>query len=368
MASIYGSATVTLVAAAGSIYGGMTDRRNPLRNSACCLSPRATTTGPLPHVFLLPGSQNATSQQSIPTDLRGWCYQEDVLSPRLVRFSLNGMAWQCLGDNTNLDRARGLERLAQWKPYQWYLLWYAFIERYSNMQLTYPEDKLTAFSGIAATKCQANTYVAGVNKDDIWSGLMWTRDSNKVLTYPGRRYSVFVAPSWSWASLDVPVLFNEAKDKALRKLQVDRTFWDPKLHEFTAEHTALNDSGPVHKGVLDLTTNVLTATTSLDRPNIFCADRTEQSTGQQRLVSSTSKTFIGEVIYDIAAEAREGESFQCLLLHVSDVHTWNQTGIAGLGIAVRPSNDSFKEYRRVGYVEFTPAFAQLSKYKRFRIV
>src|ERR1700712_3197159 len=37
MASIYGSGTMTLVAASSSVYGGMTDRRNPLRNSAALL-------------------------------------------------------------------------------------------------------------------------------------------------------------------------------------------------------------------------------------------------------------------------------------------------------------------------------------------
>lgn len=38
MASIYGCATLTLVAAFSSVYGGMSDRRNPLRNSSAGLS------------------------------------------------------------------------------------------------------------------------------------------------------------------------------------------------------------------------------------------------------------------------------------------------------------------------------------------
>ena len=361
MASIYGSATVTLVAAAGSIYGGMTDRRNPLRNSACRLNPRTEAAETATQVFLLPSGQKGLFQEAIPTESRGWCHQEDILSPRLVRFSLKNVDWQCLGDRARLSRAQGLARLDGHKAHQRYLLWYAFIECYSNKQLSFPEDKLTAFSGIAAMKTTGGTYVAGICKDDVWAGLLWARDDLQLFKNPGHRYSEFVAPSWSWASLDVPVLFHEAKNRALGKIQYDSATWDPRLHNLAAEQTTFNSTGPVRNGILDLSAYAITARTSLVRPDVFPVNGSQQVSGRQRLFSPTTELLVGEVIYDCASEAREGEVLRCLVLHVADINHRNQTGVAALGIALQA-------FRRIGYVQFTPIFSELAKYGRFRII
>ncbi|TGO54049.1 hypothetical protein BCON_0113g00090 [Botryotinia convoluta] len=55
MASIYGSAVMTLVAASSSVYGGMTDRRNPLRNSAASLDLQDGSSKST--VYILPNGQ-----------------------------------------------------------------------------------------------------------------------------------------------------------------------------------------------------------------------------------------------------------------------------------------------------------------------
>jgi hypothetical protein len=81
MASIYGSATMTLVAASSSVYGGMTDRRNPLRNSVAGLNLKDGSSEST--VYLLPNGQPRNAPLPPPTDSRGWCYQEELLS-RLV--------------------------------------------------------------------------------------------------------------------------------------------------------------------------------------------------------------------------------------------------------------------------------------------
>lgn len=371
MASIYGSATVTLVAAAGSIYGGMTDRRNPLRNSACCFD-FGNDTGRNLAVYLLPSGQKSTPQKAIPTESRGWCYQEDVLSPRLVRFSLSGIQWQCRGDQVDLTRAQGLERLASYKTHQWYMLWYILIERYSNKQLSFGKDKLAAFSGIALTKVPGtgnDDYVAGICKADVWTSLLWARDNTAPFQNPGRRYSTYIAPSWSWASLDVPVLFREAKNKALNKLEPSPSHWDPRLRSITARNATFNGAGPVSEGELVVSAYAVTARTTLDQPNVFSAGRTQSLPGTLRLIGSTTHEVAGEVTYDCASEARGNEVLHCILLHVVDTSQWLDTGVTGLGIALKPwSEDSTKqEYRRVGYVEFTNRFAGMAEYRSFRI-
>jgi hypothetical protein len=185
MASTYGSATMTLVAASSSAYGGMSDRRNPLRNSAASLvlqdgSSKFT-------IYLLPNGQPRKAPLLPPTDGRGWCYQEDLLSSRLVKITQKSVLWQCVGDGSiPPTRAQGLEQLGKHPPYRWYTLWYRFVERYSNRSLTYPKDKLVAFYGIACDKAHTS-YLAGFLKTDPWASLLWCRDENQIRKRPGRR-------------------------------------------------------------------------------------------------------------------------------------------------------------------------------------
>lgn len=126
MASIYGSAAMTPVAASSSVYGGMSDRRNPLQNSAAVLSLDDGSSQLT--VYLLPNGQARNTPLSPPTDSRGWCYQEDFLSSRLVKMTQKSVLWQCSGDGSKpATRAQGLEQLNKHPPYRWYPLWYRLI-------------------------------------------------------------------------------------------------------------------------------------------------------------------------------------------------------------------------------------------------
>ncbi|KAK5111715.1 hypothetical protein LTR85_011760 [Meristemomyces frigidus] len=163
MASIYGSAILTLCAASGSIYGGMTDRQNPLTSSAAALFLRRATDGETGEVvYILPQGQKTAVKLPAPTTDRAWCFQEDVLSPRIVRFTTSQIEWQCLSDKSHVERRQCLENLRKHEAHRWYTLWYRLVEQYSRKQLSYATDKLTAFSGIAASKPFGGTYLAGV--------------------------------------------------------------------------------------------------------------------------------------------------------------------------------------------------------------
>jgi hypothetical protein len=176
--SIYGSATLTLMAASSSVYGGMSDRRNPLRNSAAGLLLQDESSELT--VYLLPNGQPQDAPPIPSIDSRGWCYQEDLLSSRVVKITQKSVLWQCLGDGSNpATRAQGLEQLIKNAPHRWYTLWYRLIEQYSNKNLTYPKDKLIAFFGIACDKA-GPAYLAGILKTDPWASLLWCRDENKI--------------------------------------------------------------------------------------------------------------------------------------------------------------------------------------------
>lgn len=69
---------------------------------------------------------------------------------------------------------------------------------YSSKQLTYWDDKLVAIAGLAKVMWQQHPkmrYVAGHWQEALPSSLLWYCET------PGRRITPYVAPSWSWASI-----------------------------------------------------------------------------------------------------------------------------------------------------------------------
>ncbi|TVY44704.1 hypothetical protein LOCC1_G004620 [Lachnellula occidentalis] len=140
-----------------------------------------------------------------PLSSRAWTLQERLLAPRTLHFSRAQILWEC-------NRGISCESL----PYQvWvpatimdsdhYLKksdlsasWKKLISVYSKCQLTKIEDKLVALSGIIR-KIQDQRHdecFAGLWKRKIETELLWK------LTQPSLRPAVYVAPSWSWASLN----------------------------------------------------------------------------------------------------------------------------------------------------------------------
>ncbi|RMZ82926.1 hypothetical protein DV737_g1837, partial [Chaetothyriales sp. CBS 132003] len=332
MASIYGSATMTLVAASSSVYGGMSDRRNPLRNSVASLylqdgSSNAT-------IYLLPNGQHRNAPLPPPTDSRGWCYQEDILSSRLVRMTQQDVLWQCVGDGSNpATRAQGLAQLIKHPPHRWYTLWYHLIERYSNKSLTYPKDRLIAFYGIACMKI-GHTYLAGFLKADPWASLLWCRDENQIRRRPGRRYDEYVAPTWSWASIDAPVLFYEANARHWRKSQLDPSSMDPELHHAEVQPASFINTGTVRGGSLEISAYVAITRTASVQPFLFNTTQCAHTYGRRNCLDPRTGQALGLIVFDIAAEARDDMALCCALLHTADIGLWEKNGTAGLGLAL----------------------------------
>jgi hypothetical protein len=80
--------------------------------------------------------------------------------------------------------------------------WYSIISDYSKCRLTFAEDKLPALSGIAS-RCQQITqdeYLAGHWRINLVQSLFWKvgAQASRVKTYR--------APTWSWASIDGPII------------------------------------------------------------------------------------------------------------------------------------------------------------------
>ena len=84
-------------------------------------------------------------------------------------------------------------------------IWYRIVSEYSNRELTVPEDKLPAISGVAIemARISLDEYCAGLWRRQLRRELLWS-------TYPLIKVlkpAVWRAPSWSWASVNNRITF-----------------------------------------------------------------------------------------------------------------------------------------------------------------
>ena len=206
MAEIYSEATVTIAATrAQTAAEGCLPSMNKLNMLPCY---------PAPGIVILPRYQRDywIFLRGF-LDSRAWCFQEVELSKRVLRVGGEEIAWQCrkckrlesdpeeqkVHDIQNLitffgSRALDAKFANKAPPFK---LWYTLAKRFAQRDLSFPADRLPAFSGMAHRfqDILKATYLAGLWKEDIQCGLMWS------MINPGR-YAVYRAPSWSWVTID----------------------------------------------------------------------------------------------------------------------------------------------------------------------
>ncbi|GME37879.1 heterokaryon incompatibility protein [Neofusicoccum parvum] len=190
-----------------------------------------------------------------PVNQRAWVLQERLMSPRVLHFCRNQIAWECsefdsaeghpegvptfkikqgdivdegrfksLDPHTDGRRLREIRLMGLRDPDEGmenlyvYELWKRIVEVYSKTKLTMSRDKLIALSGIARkfSKLTGAKYIAGMWEQYLESQLLWRVEpihkdglfENHSTRDPLR------APSFSWAALDVPqgIVYGEATD------------------------------------------------------------------------------------------------------------------------------------------------------------
>lgn len=174
---------------------------------------------------------------------RGWTLQERILSHRVLHFSSIGISWECdeccrfEDGETKIDflglSYRAFRLLNHSMPHEYlgtcsaddddgcryisthitdflisgswksiYFAWASIMENYSGRNLTQPNDKLSAISGLASfvlneRGLRPESYLAGLWEEDLVEGLLWYVSSLRA----SRPRSTYIAPTWSWASL-----------------------------------------------------------------------------------------------------------------------------------------------------------------------
>ncbi|ROT39006.1 HET-domain-containing protein [Sodiomyces alkalinus F11] len=171
-------------------------------------------------------------EMSSPLSSRGWTLQESMLSPRHLFYGTRQIYWRC---PRGFQSADGLphgnvfptESYADISTVLYSDVlrnppvkkeaedtnavladYYDLVQGYSHRRLTFPSDKLPAFSGLAQRLHPklGGDYLAGIWSADSKSGLLWYAETNGC-----PHVEPYRAPSWSWAVTDQPVCFRGAR-------------------------------------------------------------------------------------------------------------------------------------------------------------
>lgn len=218
--------------------------------------------------------------RDLPINTRAWTLQELVLSKRTLIYDPGMLRWECHsmrgsesfpmgGIVRHDDIIKRLQKaIASTETHndifdffgktirQQSSEWQHIIENYSSRNLSKYSDKLMALSGIvqALLKRTSNVYLAGLWKKQLYMQLLWSVNYSPIELYGGTR-TVFkpppyraknaVAPSWSWASLTVPVDYVTGMPH-LQICDILNTHVDGPLHRQTGSIVLCGDTRILH--------------------------------------------------------------------------------------------------------------------------
>ena len=150
---------------------------------------------------------------------RAWVYQERLVSPRVLHYKDNEVFWECNELFASAKFPRGLpdyqypKRPVFGHPLKgsnsWVLPdsesnvhvhWLSMVRMYAQCDMTKPEDRLPGISAIARKLNDAylnSEYIVGFFKSELPASLLWAGSAKQPLHRP----DTYIAPSWSWASV-----------------------------------------------------------------------------------------------------------------------------------------------------------------------
>lgn len=234
MSDVYNSSTVTLSAASSnSAAGGLFPLTNERKEKhkewkLPCTAPdgspeyvyvRARTKD----VFNIQNIVHSSVEPEKPwLSSRGWVLQEDHLSPRMLHFRKEELAWTC--NSCSRCECRIRPSLLKSNPFRIALgaletteertrelnrYWPAIAMEYSRRNLTIPGDRIAALSGLAKYMEEetTDTYVCGLWYEDMADQLLWYIDRSGGQKLPAARFAHPYAPTWSWMSVPAPISY-----------------------------------------------------------------------------------------------------------------------------------------------------------------
>jgi hypothetical protein len=196
MGDTYSNAYVTIAAALSPTpYDSMVKTR-PAPKRIAAIDYR----GDDREIFVRHKSNHIKAREDDPLSTRGWAYQERELAERLLYFTSLELVFRCQTSDSCECLSEPNPR-GKWRGEKYHQdNWNYYVSQYSVLDLTYAQDRLPAFSGIAhkfnLTTHNLGRYFAGLWESHMPTSLFWAVEN------PSRpRSQVYIAPSWSWASV-----------------------------------------------------------------------------------------------------------------------------------------------------------------------
>lgn len=160
--------------------------------------------------------ENSEVRRALPLLKRAWCYQERLISPRILLYTPTEVAFQCFeivscecgrdGVACNATNFAAKHKFpVPGKPLQTHggpaMDWWIVIGTYANMDLTVKSDRLPAVAGIAEHFQKSRPdekYLAGLWSGHLLRDLLW--EVLEVAARSTTKTPTADVPSWSWAS------------------------------------------------------------------------------------------------------------------------------------------------------------------------
>lgn len=224
MARVYSNATITIAGTRAKAVreGFLGDRpavRLPNRHFSLPSQHNGQDMG---FVTLVPSTHESVD----PLDSRGWCYQERVLSPRVLDFGSLRTQYTCKSRNQSssdgwsnlpIERAYGAYLdseimsgliAGQYTPEAMQVHWFQVVQGFTTRGLSFMADKLPAIAGMAECfgSIMQDQYCAGIWRGSMPLGLLWHVRSSEL--QPRLSKEQVGAPSWSWAAVSEAITYN----------------------------------------------------------------------------------------------------------------------------------------------------------------
>lgn len=227
MRDIYSGAAITIVATASdsTTAGIFADRSSKMSFELPWDNTSSVVIYPI-----LNWNERQHPMYDSPWHQRGWTFQEELLSPRMLLYRSDQMVSECTSchmvesnpareeyqDSSNKDffketNLRGGSGVIDFRFIQVgsYEHWSSIVTQFGCRKFTKDTDTLPGLSGIAQVFAitTKDVYCAGMWRSNILIELAWSRDWVSVFRSLDQRYlhfsksTAYLAPSWSWASI-----------------------------------------------------------------------------------------------------------------------------------------------------------------------
>ncbi|KAH7141662.1 hypothetical protein EDB81DRAFT_884737 [Dactylonectria macrodidyma] len=204
--------------------GGLFRQRDPEKLRLGCVRAAPLPGARLQNYYLIDQSYPDRQLRCAPLFSRGWVFQERMLAVRVIYFAEEQVFWECgeeckceafpagipfaPNSKDKLPQILARDATATLEHFECpscaiFREWNILVQRYSECQFTHAGDKLSAFMGIASyfPVSAQNNYAFGMWKPRIVDQLGYVVEKPAM-----KRSSAYRAPSWSWASLDGPIM------------------------------------------------------------------------------------------------------------------------------------------------------------------